>query len=294
MTAVAQERLMTGRLSVVASFAIFVPGVISAMSGGWLVANLRPSGTFAVIAAVTAIVLIQSVWRPKAIAPFETADFGRDSRSMAAIARVIRHRPIWPAAAILFLWDFSPGWQTPMFYHLTEKVHISAEQFGTFTALQALFYLPTTIIYGWLCKHVPLRRLLWWGTWIAIIQGPVALFAQSAPSAMYVAIAAGLFGGFATTAYIDLLMRACPKGLEGTGIMLAVAGVAIATRAGDLFGSWIYSQGGFVSAIVATTLATALILPVLPTIPSRVTSTREGEPMSESGTAEVGDAAATG
>ena len=76
--------------------------------------------------------------------------------------------------------------------------------------------------------------------------------------------------------------------------MLAVAGVAIATRAGDLFGSWIYSQGGFLSAIVATAIATALILPVLPIIPKNIIATREGEPIPEIGTAEVGDSAATG
>jgi hypothetical protein len=76
-------------------------------------------------------------------------------------------------------------------------------------------------------------------------------------------------------AYWDLLIRACPKGLEGTAYMLAVSGVFIATGGGDLFGSWLYLRGGFGLAIAATTIASALILPILPTIPREVESDGE-------------------
>ncbi len=73
-------------------------------------------------------------------------------------------------------------------------------------------------------------------------------------------------------------MRSCPKGLEGTGMMLAVTtSSAVASNSGNLLGSWIYSTGGFASAVAITTLATALIVPVLWWIPASVTSSREGE-----------------
>ena len=99
-------------------------------------------------------------------------------------------------------------------------------------------------------------------------------------STIIVAILYGLFGGFATAAYIDLIMRACPKGLEGSAMMLANTSMfAIAGNAGNLLGSWIYSKGGFASAVIITTLATALIVPLLPTIPPHLISTRDGEPM---------------
>ena len=47
--------------------------------------------------------------------------------------------------------------------------------------------------------------------------------ADSESSAIAVAITFGLFGGFATAAYMDLIMRSCPVGLEGTGVMLSSA-----------------------------------------------------------------------
>ena len=165
-----------------------------------------------------------------------------------------------------------------MFYHLTEKVRISSELFGTFTALQSAFFLPTTLLYGFLCVRAPLSRLLWWGTLVAILQGPIMFFAQGPSSTIAVAILYGLFGGFATAAYIDLIMRSCPKGLEGTAMMLALTSTfALAGNSGNLLGSWIYARGGFAWAVIITTVATALIVPMLHSVSAELTAKRDGE-----------------
>ncbi len=277
MTGVAQAHGMTGRLSVVFSFGFFTPAVISALAGGWLVAHASVRGTFLIAAGVTIVIVMQSFWRLAAAGDFETS-VGPYEKGFAAIRRLVRHRPLWPAAAIYFLWNFGPGWGTPMFYHLTEQVRISSELFGTFTALQSLFFLPTSLLYGYLCVRAPLSRLLWWGTIVAILQGPIMFLAVGPASTIMVAILYGLFGGFATAAYIDLIMRACPKGLEGTAMMVANTSMfALAGNAGNLLGSFIYSKGGFASAVIITTLATALIVPVLRAVPPELTATRDGE-----------------
>jgi MFS family permease len=279
MTGVAQAHGMTGRLSVAFSFGYFTPAVISALAGGWLVAHASVRGTFLIAGGVTIVIAMQAFWRLEAANEFESALTPREN-GFAAIRRLIRHRPLWPAAAIYFLWNFSPGWGTPMFYHLTEHVRISSELFGTFTALQSLFFLPTTLLYGYLCTRAPLSRLLWWGTIVAILQGPIMFLALGPTSTIIVAILYGLFGGFATAAYIDLIMRSCPKGLEGTAMMVANTSMfALAGNAGNLLGSWIYSNGGFASAVIITTLATALIVPLLRAVPSHLTATRDGEPL---------------
>ncbi|MGA6973485.1 MAG: MFS transporter [Candidatus Binatus sp.] len=277
MTGVAQAHGMTGRLSVVFGFGYFTPAVLSALAGGWLVAHVSVRGTFLIAAGVTLVIALQSFWRLEAASDFESL-LGRGEDGFAALRRLFRHRPIWPAAAIFFLWNFSPGWGTPMFYHLTEHVRISSELFGTFTALQSLFFLPTTLLYGVLCVRAPLSRLLWWGTIVAILQGPIMFLAQGPVSTIVVAVLYGLSGGFATAAYLDLIMRSCPKGLEGTAMMVAqTSAFALAGSSGNLLGSWIYSKGGFAWAVIITTLATALIVPVLRAVPPELTATRDGE-----------------
>lgn len=278
MTGVAQEHLMTGRLSVVAGLGTYVPAVIAALMGGWMVAHVPARAVFAVAACMTAAIAAQSFWRLDAVMEFERAAERRTESPAAALRRLAWHRAIWPATLIFFLWNFGPGWQTPMFYHLTEQVKISSGQFGTFTALQSLFFIPSAMLYAPLCRRFTLTSLLWWGTVVAILQGPVMFLAQGPASAILVAVLYGLFGGFPTAAYLDLIMRSCPKGLEGTGLMLAVTtAMAVASNSGNLLGSWIYAKGGFASAVLITTLATALIVPALRWVPSEVSAPREGE-----------------
>jgi MFS family permease len=277
MTAVGQQQSMTGRLTAVSQVALTLPTGVSFLIGGWLLHRVSPHGSFLVAAAITGVIFVQALWRPSSVFNANTEAVRLTEGGLAAAIRFLKHRPVWPAVVILFLWDFSPGWQTPIFYYLSDHVKISGEQFSWFAALFALFPIPAMILYGFLCRWIPLRGLLWWGTLFAILQGPTALLAQSALSAMTAAALGGLLGGFATAAYFDLLMRACPEGLEGTGYMLAVSGIFVATRSGDLFGSWLYVRGGFVTSIVATTIATALIVLVIPFIPKHLIATREGE-----------------
>jgi len=279
MAGVAQAHLMTGRLAVVSGVATYVPAVISAFLGGWLVAHVPPRGAFIAAAVVTAVIAAQAFWRLGAVIAFDETAVRTES-SLAAISRLARYRPIWPATVVFLLWNFGPGWGTPMFYHLTETVKVSSELYGLFVAFQWLFFIPSALLYGPLCKRFSLGSLLWWGTLIAILQGPIMFFARSPASAIAVAVLYGLFGGFPTAAYVDLIMRSCPKGLEGTGMMLSVTtAYALSTNFGNLLGSWIYGRSGFASAVIITTLATAAIVPVLRLVPENIAAGRDGETM---------------
>src|ERR1700675_2005585 len=104
MTGVAQAYGMTGRLSVVFGFGYFTPAVISALAGGWLVAHASVSGTFLIAGAVTIVIAMQVFWRLKAADEFESSLTPREN-GFAAIRRLIRHRPLWPAAPVYFLWN---------------------------------------------------------------------------------------------------------------------------------------------------------------------------------------------
>ncbi len=73
MTGVAQARQMTGRLSVVAGVGTYMPAVLSALLGGWLVAHVPARITFIVAAMVTAVIALQAFWRQAAVIAFEQA-----------------------------------------------------------------------------------------------------------------------------------------------------------------------------------------------------------------------------
>lgn len=98
--------------------------------------------------------------------------------------------------------------------------------------------------------------------------------------ALIAAVPIGLMGGVASAAYLDLIIRSCPPGLQGTTLMMSGSLFFIASRFGDVLGTNLYDNyGGFFVCVIATTVVYALILPSLLLVPKRLTSAADGQPI---------------
>jgi hypothetical protein len=89
----------------------------------------------------------------------------------------------------------------------------------------------------------------------------------------------GVIGGLGQAALTDLAIRSCPRGLQGTMMLLFGTSIFyVSSRFGDILGANIYAHGGgFTVAVWATIAIYALILPVLLLVPKRLIATRDGE-----------------
>jgi hypothetical protein len=156
--------------------------------------------------------------------------------------------------------------------------------YANYNAIFAGSFIPTYILYGFLCKRVPQSKLLLWGTIVGVPQMVPLLFVHSALAAELMAIPIGLMGGVATAAFIDLAIRSCPPGLQGTMMMLVDELLVLSARGGDRLGTWIYDMSkvnGFLYCVIATTTVYALILPLLLIVPKSLVATKDGETSSE-------------
>jgi MFS family permease len=122
-------------------------------------------------------------------------------------------------------------------------------------------------------------------------------FVHSGRQALLTAVLIGLMGGLANAACIDIAIRACPPGLQGTLMMMIAATFALSSRGGDVLGSWIYGLSpkyGFQYCVTAITVTYALILAVIPFVPKQLTAAADGEPNPEEALvlAETGEAGA--
>jgi hypothetical protein len=82
-------------------------------------------------------------------------------------------------------------------------------------------------------------------------------FVHSGRLALLIAVMIGLMGGMANAACIDIAIRACPPGLQGTLMMMTAATFALSSRGGDVLGSWIYGLSpkyGFQYCVIAITV----------------------------------------
>ncbi|MHA6892285.1 MFS transporter [Ralstonia pseudosolanacearum] len=278
---VGQEKLMSGRLSALWNVVSAVPVVAGAFASGYISDHLAPQGAFFLVAAFTVLIALLGFWTPISVfGQLYEKPQARGADFIGNVRRLVKHRAMYPAVLICFLWNFAPGSATPLQFYLTNALHASDSVYSYYNGIFAAAFIPTFLLYGLLCKKVSLDKLLWWGTLVAVPQMIPLAFIHSADLALLLAAPIGLMGGVATAAYFDLAMRSCPPGLQGTLMMLVDGVLALSARAGDLLGSWIYNSSpthGFTYCVIATTMVYALILLLIPLTPKTLIATRDGE-----------------
>lgn len=282
MALVGQERLMSGRLAVVWQVVASIPILLGALASGFISDHLNPKSTFILVAGFAGCIALLGLWKPRSVfTDTYQKPQARGAGLVADLKRLIRHRAVYPAVIICLLWNFAPGANTSLQFYLTNHLHASDSVYSYFNGIFTAAFIPTFLLYGFLCKKVPLNKLLWWGTIIAVPQMIPLAFIHSANLALVMAVPIGLMGGIATAAYFDLAMRSCPPGLQGTLMMLVDGVFALSARGGDVLGSWIYNSSpthGFLYCVIAITIVYAAILPMILLVPRELISTADGQP----------------
>jgi MFS family permease len=280
-----QQHAMTGQISAAWNVFLSIPTFAALLAGGALSGLLEDKGSdqavgilFLVGAAIMFTVAAYALWRPGDVFDNVRVERDADLHPMADLRRLVRHWPVYPAMLIWLLWNFAPGSATPLQYHLQNTLHASDAQWGQWNAIFAASFIPTFIVYGILCRKFSLKTLLVWGTLIAVPQMVPLIFIHSVTGALIAAVPIGLMGGIATGAYLDLIMRSCPRGLQGTTLMLATSLYYVVSRFGDLLGTHLYDHfGSFDVCVIAITAVYALMLPAIWLVPKDLIATADGQ-----------------
>ena len=282
---IGQRHAMTGQVSAAWNIFLSIPTVAALLAGGTLSGLLEEENAgqtvrilFLVGAAIMGVVAVYSLWRPREVFDDIHVEYAAVQPPVESLKTLARHWPIYPALLIWFLWNFAPGSTTPLQYHLQNELHATNAQWGQWNAIFAASFIPTFIAYGVLCRRLALKTILVWGTVIAVPQMVPLLFIHSMAGALIAAVPIGLMGGIATGAYLDLIIRSCPPGLQGTTLMLANSLYFAVSRFGDLLGTHLYDHyGGFAICVLAITVVYALILPVLLLVPNHLIAMADRE-----------------
>ncbi len=285
VSTIGQQHVMAGQISTALLLANAFPTVASYVLGGKFSQMLEGQGAgaaaralFLVAAGLTATIALFGFRGPKSLFGAARVVPTASTSFFADVVRLLKWWPVWPALIIQLVWQFGPALGLAMQYHLANNLHATDGQVGNFYAIFYVCLVPTYLLYGWLCQRVRLGVLLWWGVATGVPQMVPLLFIHSMPQAYLAAVPVGLMGGFATAAFIDLAIRSCPEGLQGTMMMLiTTTAYWVANRFGDLWGTDLYDHhGGFVTAAWATTAVYALMAPLLLLVPKRLTATADG------------------
>jgi MFS family permease len=230
-------------------------------------------------------VAVLAFYRPAGLFPdgapsMPEARLGLRQESLgAAVRRLLTSRPAMIAALICFLWDFTPGWGTPLFYQYTNVLHFSPAQFESTYTIGTVGSTLSALAYAFFCFRFSTKKLLVFGIVVCVAGSASLVFVHSYRAALIASLLIGLTYGTAEAGVYDLLYRASPPGLEGVAVLLGIAATYVAGTVADVFGSFLYERGGFHLALYTTLAATALILPLVCLVPYKVIAIREGNPI---------------
>lgn len=268
MVEVGQRHGMTGRLS---SFRSGLEGVMSLIMGP--LGGYFATRSFGIMVGFGTALLLSLV--PAAFFFVREGNQARvdvnvwqNAKDQFSIS--LRSRTMWWAVFLIFLVYLSPGFGTALYYYQTDTLKFDNQFIGNLGVLSGCGAILGAIIYGFLCKRLSLRPLLFLGIIFNVISTMFYLKYDSRQAAMILEFASGMFSTIGVLPLFDLAARATPKGSESFGfsLMMSVRNVTLLVIS-DVLGSYIYTHNGknFLGLVWINAITTFFVLFAVPLLP---------------------------
>ena len=255
---------MTGRFQAVQWGSINTASVLAGIGGGWLAQSVSYQRTFLLVSLFPVISLVATAYcvheartRYSREVVYQTA---------AAVRSAIGSRPLWVAAAFIFLWNFSPSFGVPLEYHMVDRLGFSKIFLGTLDSVGSAAAILGAMIFGKICRRLPMRRLLNLSVGIGMVTALSYWGLAGHGSAVVLAFGNGMVSMIASLATFDLAARSCPDKAEGTFFAALMSLANIGTAGSQFLGGKLYDWLGLQPLILVSGLATAACWLIVPLI----------------------------
>jgi predicted MFS family arabinose efflux permease len=192
---------------------------------------------------------------------------------------LVRHRVLWWAIICYGLFYFAPGFGTPLYFYQTDTLKLSQQFIGNLGLFAGATGMIGAVIYGLVCRKLPLRKLMIGCVVINIIITLFYEFYRTPTAAICVEALNGFGSTIADLAFLDLAARATPRGSEalGYGLMMSVRNAML--NGGDVLGSQLTDRYhvAFSNLVYLNAGTTALVLLIIPFLPRAIMSRRDGD-----------------
>jgi MFS family permease len=243
--------------------------MIASLAGGELIEYLSPAGALHAAAAIAALAPIAIIISSLSLVDEEPAGISMADfkRALRGFLDTFRSRTLWLIAAFLFCYYFSPGFGTPLYFYMTDHLHLSQGTIGMLSSISAGGWIAGGLIYRYLLRGMAARALLY----LSILCGTLATLAflgmVDEASAIVVYFLNGVAGMIANIATLTLAADHCPKRSEGFAFAALMSVINLATPLSDTIGAFLYEHvfsSRLAPLIVVSAAFTALIFVLVP------------------------------
>ena len=161
---------------------------------------------------------------------------------LGSLASVFRSRTLYLLGGFLFLYSFSPGFGTPLYFYMTDRLRFSQSYIGDLTAISSAGWIVGALSYRWLMQEMRLRVLLNLSIALGTLSTLSFLLLSGEISAALVNFGNGIAAMVANVATLTLAAIVCPKRSEGFVFAAMMSIIDLAAPISDTTGAFLYEH----------------------------------------------------
>ena len=221
-----------------------IAAMAAAVVGGQLVQRLSPEGALHGAAAIIAVAPIAVIAGTLFLIPEKKVSINIQGikDTFEGLKSSFKRRELWLIAGFLFLYNFSPGLSTPLYFTMTDSLQFSQGYIGVLGSISAAGWIVGALLYHRLFDGLTLKRLLNLSIVFGALTTVAFIFLSNEVSAAVIYFCAGFAGMLAMVATLTLAADYCPPRAEGFAFAVLMSVCNLATTLADNVGSFLYTH----------------------------------------------------
>jgi MFS family permease len=259
-----------------------IAAMAAAIIGGQLVQHLTPTSALHVAASIVAVAPFAVIAGTFFLIPERRTPINvqgmRDT--LGGLTASFRRRELWIVAVFVFLYYFSPGLSTPLYYHMTDDLKFSQGYIGLLGSIASAGWVVGALLYRPLFERLSLKGLLNLSIGLGTLATAAFLLLFNETAAAIINFCAGFSAMLATVATVTLAADYCPPRAEGFAFAVLMSIINLATTVADNVGSYLYTHvfhNSLAPLVLLSAAFTAFAFVLVPLL--RLGDKPQGQPM---------------
>jgi MFS family permease len=258
-----------------------IAAMAAAIIGGELVEHLAPASALHAAAAIVGVTPIAVILGTLLLIPERKVPINKAGmrQTLDGLMASFKRRELWIIAVFIFLYYFSPGFATPLYYHMTDKLKFSQAYIGILSSIASAGWVIGALFYRRLFGGLTLKALLNVSIAFGTVTTAAYLLLSTETSAAILNFCSGLAAMLATVATLTLAADYCPQRAEGFAFAVLMSIINLATASADNVGSFLYTHvfdNNLAPLVIVSAAFTAFAFVLVPLL--RLGDKRQGEP----------------
>ena len=258
-----------------------IAAMVAAILGGELVQHLAPASALHTAAAIVGVTPLMVIFGTLFLIDEKRmpVDVQGMKATLHGLVAAFKRRELLIVAAFIFLYYFSPGLSTPLYYHMSDELKFSQAYIGILTSIAAGGWIVGALLYRRFLEDLTMKKLLRLSILLGTMTTLSYLLLSSEASAAVINFCAGFAAMLATVATVTLAADYCPPRAEGFSFAVLMSVINLANTVGDNIGSYLYTnvfQRQLPALIVISAAFTAFAFVLVPLL--RLGDKPQGEP----------------